>query len=80
MELSRTYCASVDHAYTQVTLVWCPHEQAWSLLWSHWLDTGRDDLDSLRSGRIDLGPFDDVRDATKLATVKLVELLERLPR
>lgn len=78
METTRPYCAGVDHAYAQVTVVWCPHDQAWSLLWTSWLDDASGSPTERGLGRIDLGPFDDDGDALRLAHARLTELLQQL--
>lgn len=67
MHDSRPYCSSVDHAYAQVTLMWCPHEQAWTVMASSWLDTGRGDPLQDRTTVMRLGPFDGTQEAVDLA-------------
>jgi hypothetical protein len=63
MHSSGKFCGQVDHAYVQVTAMWCPHEQRWTLWRTVFVDGAADEVDMRRDERLDLGPFDDQRDA-----------------
>lgn len=71
MHDNRPFCGSVDHAYAQVTLMWCPHEQAWTVMASSWLDTGRGDPLEDHTTIVRLGPFDGTQEAEELALAEL---------
>lgn len=78
MEIVSKYCAGVEHAYVQATLVYCPHELRWSLLTTSWDEPGGEDLRQWASDRIDFGPFDDLQDVLEAARAHLVKCCRQL--
>lgn len=83
-----TYCAALGHfIYTQA-LIYCPHEQSWTIVYS--AGTDANDM-SYEHRTLRLGPFDGVEDviararATTLAVVQVrhrqfLADLDRQPR
>lgn len=65
-------CAELGHFIGQVTVVYCPHQQAWSVGY-----TAGDDSDdtALASLWQQLGPFDDRAAAMSLARGRLEALM-----
>jgi hypothetical protein len=77
---TRPFCSSVDHAYAQVTLMWCPHELAWTVMACSWVEAGHDDPGDYEQTYVRLGPFDDANDALRLAETALLERAPRIQR
>jgi hypothetical protein len=80
METDRKLCAGVDHAYAQVTAVWCPHEQAWTIIASSWVEARDGEQDGYESRSVRLGPFDDEVDAVDLGHDLLVDRMRLIGR
>lgn len=67
-------CAQLGHYVSSVTMVYCPHQQAWLVVWS-----AGDEVDdmSLDHGRVDFGPFDSADDVARRVE-SLVSMLVRV--
>lgn len=72
------YCSSIGHTIVNAHAVWCGHRQQWTIRWSLLHEAAADDgPDVVYERRVELGPFDDDRDALQLLQDGLKELVRR---
>lgn len=68
-----TFCAALGHFIGSVHLIYCPHEQAWTLVYS----AGTDADDTLyEHATRRLGPFDQTEDAIALARALMRSVID----
>ena len=69
-----TYCAELGHFIGTVTVIYCPHSQAWTIV--HYAGDDSDDQ-YLDHGTFAFGPFDSADDVAKHAA-SVVSMLVRV--
>lgn len=70
-------CAQLGHYVGTITVVYCPHQQAWLMVWSAGHD--QDDI-AIDHGRVDFGPFDSADDVFRRAQSELASLVRTRSR
>ena len=60
-------CTTLGHVYSNVTVVFCEHLGATTVIARSWLDSDYDDPIEIYSSTIELGPFDSPDEVTDQA-------------
>lgn len=66
-------CTTLGHIYTSITVVRCPHLEAWSMTARCWSDNDRDEPQIHFEASREFGPFDSDEERA-LVAAELLEL------